>query len=208
MKRVMLIYDDFAEMTQTETTFKKVGLDVYSKSNELRLKEEFMTFRPDVVVISGKGLKFLTLNVATKIKDLKNYKGKVVLLLSKDQKINSDELLKHSQSTLLESPIKVETLIETLCRLFGIKSEPFIEKLQRQQQKLHQNLRIGDKDSQRQEKYAHFIKGQSIKTQESSIQSKISKKKWNESIKDKDQKSLQENEVDRVKFTNALFQKK
>jgi len=208
MKRVMLIYDDYAEMTQTETSFKKVGLDVFSKSNDLRLKEDFMTFRPDVIVISGKGIKFLSLNVATKIKDLKTFKGKIILLLSKDQKINSEELLKHSQSSLLESPIRIEMLLEAMCKLFGIKAETFIEKLQRQQIKAQQTQRLGGKDSQRQEKYAHFIKGQNLKTKESTIQSKTSKKKWTESIKDKDPKTLKENEIDRVKFTNALFHKK
>jgi hypothetical protein len=208
MKRVMLIYDDFAEMTQTETSFKKVGLDVYSKSNDLRLKEDFMTFRPDIVVVSGKGMKFLSLSVASKIKELKNFRGKIVLLISKDQKINSEDLLKHSQSTLLESPVKIEILLEAMCKLFGVKAEAFIEKLQRQQLKNQQNQRLGGKDKQRQEKYAHFIKGENLKTKESTIQSKVSKKKWNESIKEKDPNILKENEVDRVKFTNALFHKK
>lgn len=61
MKKVLLCYEDFSEMTQVQTILKKIGFDVMVSSSEFSLPEQVLSFRPDLVIGCGKGTKVSTI---------------------------------------------------------------------------------------------------------------------------------------------------
>ena len=54
MVKVLLVYEDFNELTLTESCLKKVGFDVVGISNELLVSDQLLAFYPDIVVAHGK----------------------------------------------------------------------------------------------------------------------------------------------------------
>ena len=55
MNKILLVYEDYADLMSVEGTLKKVGFDVIGLSSEYAIAEQVLAFNPDLVVGSGRG---------------------------------------------------------------------------------------------------------------------------------------------------------
>lgn len=131
MAKVLLVYDDYAELMAVETNLKKVGFDVVGLTNEYVFGDQLISLNPDVVVAYGQGPKVSTLNIGRKLKENSRWNGKTILIFSGNLKPAAAEVLKVRADLFLEAPVAVPTLITVLCELLGQDPGVFIERLMR-----------------------------------------------------------------------------
>ncbi len=141
MVKTLLVYDDFNELTLTESYLKKVGFDVVGVSNEVLIQDQILSFRPDIIVAQGNSSKVSSFSVGQKLKDNQRFQGKVVIIVPKDVRPSPQDLLKMKMDGLIETPVQPEKLIQVLCRLSGLQPNAFVEKFQK--------ARLGDPELKR-----------------------------------------------------------
>lgn len=131
MAKVLLVYDDYAELMTVETNLKKVGFDVVGLTNEYVFGDQLISLNPDVVVAYGQGPKVSSLNIGRKLKENNRWHGKTILIFSGNVKPAAAEVLKVRADLFLEAPVAVPTLVTVICELLGQDPEVFIERLLR-----------------------------------------------------------------------------
>jgi len=131
MKKVLLVYDDFNEMTLLQSTLKKLGFDVVGISNEYLLSQQMLEFAPEVIVVAGNNTKVSSLSVSAKLKENKKYIGNVLVILPSKLKLTSQDLLKMRMDLVLEAPVTHEALIQGLAQLMDQSDTNLLEKLRK-----------------------------------------------------------------------------
>lgn len=131
MVKILLVYEDFNELTLTESYLKKVGFDVVGIGNEILLQDQILSFNPDVIVASGKNPRVSSFSVGQKMKENQRYHGKVVIVVPKDVRPTPQDILRMKMDGIIESPVHPEKLIQVLCRLANLQSAPFLDKFHR-----------------------------------------------------------------------------
>ncbi|OYZ13570.1 MAG: hypothetical protein B7Y39_17345 [Bdellovibrio sp. 28-41-41] len=148
MSKILLVYDDFAELNATELSLKKSGFDVIGLTNEYTVKDQIVTFNPDILVGFGNSQRVGSLSVGKKIKDMNRWTGKSVLIFPKGYELAADELIRMRMDMLLESPISVIRLIQIICKLLKLDEKSVIEKLAKSFAKdRHDDLAFSSYDS-------------------------------------------------------------
>jgi hypothetical protein len=148
MSKILLVYDDFAELNATELSLKKSGFDVVSLTNEYTVKDQIVAFNPDILVGFGNSQRVGSLSVGKKIKDMNRWAGKSVLIFPKGYELAADELIRMRMDMLLESPISVIRLIQIICKLLKLDEKTVIEKLAKSFAKdRHDDLAFASYDS-------------------------------------------------------------
>ncbi len=131
MVKVLLAYEDFNELTLTETYLKKVGFDVSGITNELLIQDQILSFHPEIIVAHGKNSRVSSFSVGQKLKDSHRYLGKVVIVVPKGVRPAPEEMLKIKMDAIVEAPVDPERLIQVLCRLSGLDSEATLARFQK-----------------------------------------------------------------------------
>jgi len=131
MVKILLIYEDFNELTLTESYLKKVGFDVVGISNEVLMNDQILSFNPDVIVAHGKNPRVSSFSVGQKMKENHRYHGKVVIIVPKDVRPTPQDILRIKMDGIIEMPVQPEKLIQVLCRLTGQSPIHFVEKFQK-----------------------------------------------------------------------------
>ncbi len=131
MKKVLLVYDDFNELTLTESFMKKVGLDVVGISNEVLLNDQILSFNPDVVVAFGQNQRVSSFSVGQRLKQSRTFAGKSVLVTQKGIRPKPEDMIKMRMDALVEAPLSIERLLQVLSKVLGIDGTVLQEKLQR-----------------------------------------------------------------------------
>lgn len=131
MIRILLVYEDFNELTLTESYLKKVGFDVVGISNEVLINDQIVSFRPEIIVAFGKNMRVSSFSVGQKLKDNPRFNGKVVIIVPKEIRPAPHEMLKMKMDAILESPVKPEKLISVLSKLAGISPQTLAEKFKK-----------------------------------------------------------------------------
>lgn len=131
MKKVLLVYDDFNEMTLLQSTLKKLGFDVVGISNEYLLSQQMLEFAPEVIVVAGNNTKVSSLSVSSKLKENKKYLGKVIVILPAKMRLTSQDLLKMRMDLVLEAPVTHEAFIQGLAQLLDQSDTNLLEKLRK-----------------------------------------------------------------------------
>jgi hypothetical protein len=148
MSKILLVYDDFAELNATELSLKKSGFDVIGLTNEYTVKDQIVAFNPDILVGFGNTQRVGSLSVGKKIKDMNRWTGKSVLIFPKGYELPADELIRMRMDMLLESPISVIRLIQIICKLLKLDEKSVIEKLAKSFAKdRHDDLAFSSYDS-------------------------------------------------------------
>lgn len=129
MSKILLVYDDFAELNATELSLKKGGFDVIGLTNEYTVKDQIVAFNPEILVGFGNTQRVNSLSVAKKLKDMNRWTGKSILIFPKGYELAADELIRMRMDMLLESPISVIRLIQIICKLLKLDEKQVIEKL-------------------------------------------------------------------------------
>lgn len=232
--RVLLVYDDFKELTQTEGYLKKTGFDVLTAQNERSLLDHLLGFRPEVIVCSGSTPRVSTLSVGKKLKDTLKYNGKVVLIVPKGIKVQPEVILKMKMNVLLEAPVDPERMIKVLAKLLALKENLLLEKLHRLQAQERNTLKadlasenkgsamlrseVGRGKARAPSKYDRFIENVKIDKESTTFSKSEINKKRQELVKksptgkpttSSTEDPMSEKELSglKVEFVKALFKK-
>lgn len=119
MIKVLLAYEDYAELVAAETMLKKLGFDVIGITNEYTLAEQIVSFNPDVVIGSGNNAKISALGIGRRLKEMGRWAGKSILIFPATAKPSAQDLLKIRADIMLESPVQPFRLLQVLAKLTG-----------------------------------------------------------------------------------------
>ncbi|MBX2994723.1 MAG: hypothetical protein KF681_07870 [Bdellovibrionaceae bacterium] len=210
-RKILLVYDDYAEMIRTQTDLMKVGFDVVGIVNEALLSDQLITFNPELVMTAGRGGKVSAVNVAQRLKENSRFTGKVVILLPVTQRPTTDELAKIRMDSLLELPSPMGKMLQTLARLFKLSAEQLIEK--------YSKARLAEGASpteiqaiksvlnDRASRYERALKGLEIDTKSTTFDRQKVRDRQKELEKDWDPQELEQSDELRRQFAEALFKK-
>lgn len=104
MDRVLLVTSDQSFSTHIAKTVNQIGLDVSVCVHEIELYDFLNEFKPSIVVVKGDNQDISSLAVGKVLRDRK-YEGRVILILSKDQKVNPNDLNQVKMDFLLFEPV-------------------------------------------------------------------------------------------------------
>ncbi|MFS4457593.1 hypothetical protein [Bdellovibrio sp. HCB2-146] len=129
MSKVLLVYEDYADLMNVEATLKRVGFDVLGVSSEYSLADQMLGFNPEVVVGSGRGGKVTTLGVGKRLKEMTRWQGKSILIFPANAKPAPQDLLKIRVDMILEAPVPVMRLVQVIARLSGQDEGAIMDRL-------------------------------------------------------------------------------
>jgi hypothetical protein len=125
MKRILIITDDFNEMTFLETLLKKIGFDTLGIQSANQAQEQAMIMNPDMLILAE------TLRGQSSHTLLENIMGfrpnMFVLLLKKDVNAPSRHVPEFVNKAI-KTPIDPLDLIRSICGVAKLKEDQFIEK--------------------------------------------------------------------------------
>lgn len=220
--RVLLVFDDYQEMTTTETYLKKVGFDVVGIMNEMSISDQILAFNPEVLIVNGKGAKVSSFSVGKKLKESIRYDGKVILVVPKNMRPDPSDLMRMKMDSLMEAPIQSERLIQLLGKYSGLSADVMLEKLRKARlsdPELNRRMTMvsgkapalfeaPSGGSQRASKYAKIIAETHIESKQTSFEKGEIKKRQDEMKKSWDFDTLEEIDKLKKEFAAALFKKK
>lgn len=238
MVRVLLVFEDFNEVTLTETYLRRIGFDVVSITNEILLHDQVLSFNPDVVVAFGKNSRVSSFSIGQKMKDNNRYHSKVIIVVPKDVRPSPDEILRMKMDAILEAPMDPEKLVQTLCKVTGHSPTLYLDKLTKA--RLSGDADLGKRpfmvngggaenaasnpggkaseanevvhaplnDPERIKKYEKFTKNSNFDIQQSTHERNAVKKLQKDLKKDWDFDKLDEQDRLKREFAEALFKKK
>jgi hypothetical protein len=223
--RILLIFDDFNELSKTETYLKKTSFDVLSLKNERSLAEQLLGFRPDAIVVYGNSNRVSSFSVGKKLKDNHKYQGRVILILPPGIKLSPEELLKVRMNAVIEAPVPPEKMLKLLAKQLNLNESAILEKLRRLQAQDSSYLKFaegegaGDTDStmvtgdvsekkpKKPSKYDKFVEGVKINKASSTLSRTETKKRQTELAKEWDFDKIKEIDKLKQEFAKALFKK-
>lgn len=129
MNKILLVYEDYADLMAVEGSLKKVGFDVIGLSSEYAVAEQILAFNPDLVVGSGKGGKVSSMGVGKRLKEMTRWQGKSVLIFPTSYKPNPQELIKIRVDMVLEAPVAPLRLVQVVGRILGHDEAVLLERL-------------------------------------------------------------------------------
>lgn len=128
MSKILLVYEDYAELMSAEFPLKKIGFDVIGIGTELGVKDQIVSFNPDLVIACGRGPKVSTLGVGKKLRENARWQGKVVLIFPVGYKPNPEDLIKVRMDMALEAPVEAIRLIQVVASLTNQNEQVLLER--------------------------------------------------------------------------------
>jgi len=129
MNKILLIYDDYTELTTVEFSLKKVGFDVVAISSEFSTQEKLLSFNPEIVIAYGRGPKMTTIGVGRRLKEMGRWGGKAILIFPPGNKPDPQDLIRTRMDLLLEAPVPTVRLIQILAKMTNQDDQVLVEKL-------------------------------------------------------------------------------
>ncbi|MGZ3791537.1 MAG: hypothetical protein ACXVCP_04275 [Bdellovibrio sp.] len=129
MNKILLVYEDYADLMAVEASLKKAGFDVIGLSTEYSIAEQMLAFNPDIVVGSGKGGRVSSLGVGKRLKEMSRWQGKSILIFPANFKPNPQELIRIRVDMILESPVLLPRLVQVIGRMLGHDETVLLEKI-------------------------------------------------------------------------------
>lgn len=129
MNKILLVYEDYADLMNVESTLKKVGFDVIGLTNEYTVAEQVLAFNPDLVVGSGRGGKVSSLGVGKRLKEMHRWQGKSVLIFPANFKPEPQDLIRIRVDMMLEAPVPALRLIQVIGKLLNHDETVLLERL-------------------------------------------------------------------------------
>ena len=222
MKKVLLVCDDYTDLTNMQVELKRLGFDVFGVSNEARFNDNVISFNPDCVVAQGDSHLVSSMSVGRKIQSNLRFTGKVILILRQGYKPTAAELSAVRMDMLLEQPVDRQRLIVAIARLLNLDDQALLLKYSKVRNlnqapaaaKKSENGAVpsaGDsavafEDKARSKKYEKFLGLKIDKTQSSHQRQGIRQMQKNLQ-KRFDFKFLEQLDILRRQFTKALFKK-
>ncbi|MGZ3781519.1 MAG: hypothetical protein ACXVCY_12780 [Pseudobdellovibrionaceae bacterium] len=134
MNKILLVYEDYADLMTVEAALKKVGFDVIGLTNEYSIAEQIVGFNPDLVVGSGRSGRVSSLGVGKRLKEMVRWQGKSVLIFPTNFKPNPQELIRIRVDMILESPVLPSRLVQVIGKMLGHDEGVLITRLNKTSQ--------------------------------------------------------------------------
>lgn len=129
MNKILLVYEDYADLMNVESTLKKVGFDVIGLTNEYTVPEQIIAFNPDLVVGSGRGGKVSSLGVGKRLKEMHRWQGRSVLIFPANFRPDPQELIRIRVDMMLEAPVPALRLVQVIGKLLNHDETVLLERL-------------------------------------------------------------------------------
>lgn len=129
MNKILLVYEDYADLMAAEGVLKRAGFDVIGLSSEYAVAEQMLAFNPDLVVGAGRGGKVSSLGVGKRLKEMNRWSGKSVLIFPANFKPDPQELIRIRVDMVLESPVSPIRLVQVVGRILGHDEATLLERL-------------------------------------------------------------------------------
>jgi len=129
MNKILLVYEDYADLMSVESTLKRVGFDVIGVSSEYSMQDQMLAFNPDVVIGAGRGGKVSSLGVGKRLKEMARWQGKAVLIFQANFKPTPQDLIKIRVDMILEAPVAPMRIVQVLAKLLGHDESALLERL-------------------------------------------------------------------------------
>lgn len=129
MLRILLVYDNFQELTAVELVLKKIGFDVLGITSEFSLAEQLLAFNPQIVIAQGKSAKVSSAGVGRRLRESLRWDGQSILVFYADSKPQPSEILKMRMDVGLEYPVIPTQLVQVISQLAGLDSNQLLDKL-------------------------------------------------------------------------------
>lgn len=129
MNKILLVYEDYADLMTVEATLKKVGFDVIGITNEYSISEQMLAFNPDLVIGSGRGGRVSSLGVGKRLKEMTRWQGRSLLIFPANFKPNPQELIRIRVDMILESPVLPSRLVQVIGKILGHDEAVLLERL-------------------------------------------------------------------------------
>jgi len=127
--KILLVYEEYSEMMNTQGLLQKVGFDVLGISTEYTLSENVLSFNPDVVVAYGRAGKVTTIGAGRRLREMTRWQGKVVLILPAGYKPNPQDFAKIRADMLMEAPVPPLRVMQILGKMLGYDEALLQERL-------------------------------------------------------------------------------
>lgn len=131
MLRIFVLMEEFNDINQMRTILKKVGCDVDTNNMELGFKEKIISFKPDIIIVSGAGKRINPASISKKLKDINTFDCKIILILGQGVKISLNDLAENKFDAFLESPFDPVRLMTLLSQMSNNKAPDLVEKFQK-----------------------------------------------------------------------------
>ena len=129
MLRILLVYDNFQELTAVELMLKKIGFDVLGITSEFSLAEQLLAFNPQIVIGQGKSPKISTAGVGKRLRESLRWDGQSILIFFPNSKPQPTEILKMRMDVGLEHPVAPTQLVQVIAQLAGLDANQLLDKL-------------------------------------------------------------------------------
>ncbi|UOF01656.1 ANTAR domain-containing protein [Bdellovibrio reynosensis] len=129
MNKILLVYEDYADLMSVEAALKRVGFDVIGLTSEYAMSDQMLAFNPDLVVGSGKAGKVSSLGVGKRLKENARWHGKSVLIFPANFKPGPQDLLRIRADMILEAPVPPLRLVQVIGRILGHDEAVLLERL-------------------------------------------------------------------------------
>lgn len=216
MVKVLLVYEDFNELTLFESVLKKVGFDVLGITNELSLGDKILAFNPDIVVSNGTNNRVSSFSVGQKLKENRGFSGKSVLVLPKNLRPNPEQIMRVKMDAIIEAPVTYEKMIQVLAKVAQMDSAALVDKFQKlklsdigsMDVELKRNPSVSNESYDRKKRYREVIESsKTVDLQSTTFEKSELKKRQTQMKKDWDFNALEKIDELKRQFASALFKK-
>lgn len=125
MKRILLLTDDFNEMTFLETLLKKLGFDTLGIQNPAQAQEKALAMNPEMLVLSDVIKGHSTHQV---LESLVEYRPNMLVILMKSDVRAQTHHIPEFINKIVKSPIDPVDFIEAVCSVAKLNQEQYLEK--------------------------------------------------------------------------------
>lgn len=129
MNKILLVIEDFTELTNLESVLKKLGFNVVGISSEFSISQQILSFNPELVFASGRGGKVTSLGVGRRLKEMTRWNGRTILAFPSGFKPSAQDLLKVRMDAVIESPIAPIKILSVLAKFTGAQEQDFLDRL-------------------------------------------------------------------------------
>jgi CheY-like chemotaxis protein len=127
MRKILLVIDDFNDLNLLENTFRSLGFEVLSLSQEHLVDESLRGFLPDLVIATAQGPIVDGVGLAARLSQRRSPPKTILVHLA-----GQESTLNVENSSLiaarLESPIQALQAIRTISGVIGEPEEALVEK--------------------------------------------------------------------------------
>jgi hypothetical protein len=125
MKRILLITEDFNEMTFLETLLKKLGFDTIGIQNPSQAQDKAMTMNPEMLIMSD-FIKGQSTHVM--LENLVSYRPNMFVILMKTDLKTTNLHVAEFVNRAIKSPVDPVDFIQSICDVANLNAENLLDK--------------------------------------------------------------------------------